>query len=422
MTEQEKYLAYLRALKGRFQKLCRLRFLNPDGSTAFFVDNNPRNKYSGAFVADGALTVNLQNGVRRTASVTLANVDGAFDYNVNHLWFGQEIALDEGLVLPNGEDYYIQQGVFLLEDPEETIQPGNRTITYRLVDKWANLDGTLWGKLEGTYKGALGTNIFEQINALLKDDKGNGQKVDSVAPVYTEYYNGKTQTLPDGKTARLTDAPYTLTVEPGSGTYAAVILGFAEMLNAWVGYDATGRLRIDPSQDDLLDINKPISYAFSMEESTLLGLTYTVKNTEVYNDYIVLGEELDDNSQPGARATNFDPMSDTNVNLIGRKTVWTSENGYTTQTQCRDRAEWEMKRATVLQKSVNISCGQFFHLTENTLVTVARTDKPGAPIERHLVMGFTRPLAADGAMTISAVSVADFPTATVTLWPPKANE
>lgn len=39
MTEQEKYLAYLRALKGRFQKLCRLRFLNPDGSTAFFVDN-----------------------------------------------------------------------------------------------------------------------------------------------------------------------------------------------------------------------------------------------------------------------------------------------------------------------------------------------------------------------------------------------
>ena len=422
MTEREKYLAYLQSIKGPFQKLCRLRFLNPDGSTAFFVDNNPQNRYSGAFIAEGSLTVNLQNGVRRTASVTLANGDGTFDYNVNNLWFGQEIALDEGLVLPDGEDYYIQQGVFLLEDPEETIQPGNRTITYRLVDKWANLDGTLWGKLEGTYKGALGTNIFEQINALLKDDKGNGQKVDPVAPVYTEYYNGKTQTLPDGKTARLTDAPYTLTVEPGSGTYAAVILGFAEMLNAWVGYDATGRLRIDPSQDDLLDINKPISYAFSMEESTLLGLTYTVKNTEVYNDYIVLGEELDDNSQPGARATNFDPMSDTNVNLIGRKTVWTSENGYTTQTQCRDRAEWEMKRATVLQKSVNISCGQFFHLTENTLVTVARTDKPGAPIERHLVMGFTRPLPADGAMTISAVSVADFPTATVTLWPPKANE
>ena len=421
MTEQEKYLAYLKALKGRFQKICRLRFLNPDGSTAFFVDNNPRNKYSGAFIADGTLTVHLQNGVRRTASVTLSNVDGTFDYNVNHLWFGQEIALDEGLVLPDGEDYYLQQGVFLIQNPQEEVQPGRRLVQYDLVDKWANLDGTLWGRLEGTYKGAVGENIFRQVDALLQDDKGNGRKVDAEAPVYTEYYNGKTQELPDGTAANLTDAPYTLEVSPGGGTYASVILGFAEMLNAWVGYDAAGRLRIDPSQDDLLDTEKPVSRAFSMEETTLLGMTYTAENTEVYNDYIVLGTALDDNSQPGARATNNDPMSDTNVQLIGRKTIWTEEDGYTTQTMCRDRAEWEMKRSTVLQKSVDISCAQFFHLVENTIVTVARSDKAGMPVERHLVTGFSRPLTGQGQMSISATSVADFPVATVTVWPLKTN-
>lgn len=421
MTEQEKYLAYLKALKGRFQKICRLRFLNPDGSTAFFVDNNPRNKYSGAFIADGTLTVHLQNGVRRTASVTLSNVDGTFDYNVNHLWFGQEIALDEGLVLPDGEDYYLQQGVFLIQNPQEEVQPDRRLVQYDLVDKWANLDGTLWGRLEGTYKGAAGENIFRQIDALLQDDKGNGQKVDPIPPVYTEYYNGKTQELPDGTAANLTDAPYTLEVSPGGGTYASVILGFAEMLNAWVGYDAAGRLRIDPSQDDLLDTEKPVSRAFSMEETTLLGMTYTAENTEVYNDYIVLGAALDDNSQPGARATNNDPMSDTNVQLIGRKTIWTEEDGYTTQTMCLDKAEWEMKRSTVLQKSVDISCAQFFHLAENTIVTVARSDKAGMPVERHLVTGFSRPLTGQGQMSISATSVADFPVATVTVWPLKTN-
>lgn len=421
MTEQEKYLAYLKALRKPFQKLCRLRFLNPDGSTAFFVDNSQKNRYSGAFIAEGTLTVNLQNGVRRTASVTLGNVDGAFDYNVNRVWFGQEIALDEGLVLPNGEDYYIQQGVFLIQSPQETVEPGRRLMQYELVDKWANLDGTLWGKLEGAYKGQLNVNIFQQIDALLQDDKGNGRKVDPVAPVYTEYYNGKMQVLPDGTTAALTDAPYTLTVESGSGTCASVILGFAEMLNAWVGYDATGRLRIDPSQDDLLDINKPISYAFSMDESTLLGLTYTAENTEVYNDYIVMGAALDDNSQPGARAYNNDPMSDTNVQLIGRKTIWTEEDGYAAERQCADRAAWELKRSAVLQKSVNISCAQILHLGENTLVTVARTDKNGTPVERHLVTGFVRPLSGSGAMTISATSVADFPVATVTAWPMKTE-
>ena len=417
VTAQEKYAAYLEALKGPFQKLCRLRFLNPDGSTAFFVDNNPKNPYSGAFVSNGTLTANLQNGVRRTASVTLSNLDGTFSYDVNHIWFGQEIALDEGLVLPSGEDYYIQQGVFLVEDPEESVDPTQRTVSFNLVDKWANLDGTLWGNLDGTYKGQPGANIFRQIDSLLQDDKGNGQKVDRMKPVYTEYYNGKTQTLPDGTMANLVDAPYTLEVSPGGGgTYSSVVLGFCEMLNAWVGYDATGRLRIDPSQDDLLDTEKPVVYAFSMDEVTLLGLSYTTKNTEVYNDYIVMGEQLEDNSQPGARATNYDPESDTNVNLIGRKTIWTAESGFTTDTQCRDKAEWMLKRSTVLQKSVDISCGQIFHIKENELVTIVRTDKPGSPTERHLIQGFSRPLAYAGEMTITATSVADFPNATVTEW------
>lgn len=422
MTAQERYAAYLKALRGPFEKLCRLRFLNPDGSTAFFVDNNRKNPYSGAFVSSGTLTVNLQNGVRRTASVTLSNTGGEFAYDVNHIWFGQEIALDEGLTLPNGEEYYIQQGVFLVEDPEAIINPDQKTAVFNLVDKWANLDGTLWGNLDGTYRGALGVNIFQQVDALLQDDKGNGVPVDRMKPVYTEYYNGKTQELPDGTTANLVDAPYTLEVSPGSGgTYSSVILGFCEMLNAWVGYDATGRLRIDPSQDDLLDTEKPVAYAFSMDEVELLGLSYTAKNTEVYNDYIVMGEQLENNSQPGARATNNDPESDTNVNLIGRKTVWTAESGYTTDTQCRDKAEWMLKRSTVLQKSVDISCAQIFHIKENELVTIVRTDKPGSPTERHLIQGFSRPLAYAGEMTITAVSVADFPTATVTEWG-KANE
>lgn len=417
VTAQEQYAAYLRALKGPFEKLCRLRFLNPDGSTAFFVDNNRKNPYSEAFVSSGTLTVNLQNGVRRTASVTLSNVGDTFAYDVNHIWFGQEIALDEGLTLPNGEEYYIQQGVFLVEDPEETINPSQRTAVFNMVDKWANLDGTLWGNLDGTYKGQLGVNIFQQIDSLLQQDKGNGVPVDRMKPVYTEYYNGRTQTLPDGTTANIMNAPYTLEVSPGSGgTYSSVILGFCEMLNAWVGYDATGRMRIDPSQDDLLDTEKPIAYAFSMDEVTLLGLSYTAKNTEVYNDYIVMGEQLEDNSQPGARATNNDPESDTNVNLIGRKTIWTAQNGFTTDTQCRDKAEWMLKRSTVLQKSVDISCGQIMHIKENELVSIVRSDKPGSPTERHLIQGFSRPLAYAGEMTITAVSVADFPTATVTEW------
>lgn len=417
MTEQEKRLAYLEALRGPYQKLCRLRFLQPDGSTAFALDNGAKNPRAWAFISDGTIHCNLQNGTRRSATITLSNVDMAYDYNVNNVWFGTEIALDEGLILPDGSDYYIQQGVFVLESPVEHLNPGQRTATYNLVDKWANLDGTLFGYLDGTYEVSAGTNIYTPIRTLLSQDRGNGYPIDNVKPVFTEYYNSMTQTLPDGTTASLTDAPYDLRVDSENGSVADIVLGLAGMVNAWVGYDPSGALRLDPSQDDILDTDKPILWRFSLDETTFLGADYTVKNTEVYNDYIVVGEMLDDNSQPAGRATNNDPKSDTNVQTIGRKTIRESAAGFATTQQCVDLAVWKLKRSSGLRRAVSISCKQLMHIEENQLVTIVRTDKEGSPVERHLVQGFSRPLAGNKEMTISAVSVYDFPEATTAVWP-----
>ena len=234
-TRTEQYISYLNALRRPFKKMCRLRFLNADGSTAFSIDNNTHNKRSSAFIQDGTLTVNLQNGQRRQANITLSNLDGAYDYNINSLWFGQEVAIDEGLVLPDGTEYYIPQGVFLIETPTENYSPGVRTAQLSLIDKWANLDGTLFGNLEGTYQVPVGTNIFSAIQGILNLDRGNGIALDSISPIFTEYYNGKTQLLPNGRTANLTDTPYTLKVDSDSGTYADVIRGLSDMINAWIG-------------------------------------------------------------------------------------------------------------------------------------------------------------------------------------------
>lgn len=418
MGMSEDYMRYLNALRGPFVKLCRLRFLNPDGSTAFALDNNAMGARSGAFVQDGSVSVNLQNGQRRQASVTLSNVDGTYDYSVNKLWFGQEIALDEGLILPDGREFYLPQGVFVVSTPTEEFRPGQRTVTLTLLDKWAMLDGTLFGNLDGTYQANVNTDIFDGIRSVLGIDRGNGVKVDRVPAVFTEFYNGKTQTLQNGSVVALTKSPYTLTVDSEDGSYADVILGFAAMVNAWVGYDPSGALRIDPSQDDILDTTKPVLWTFSPEETQLLGATYTVKNTEVFNDIIIMGEALDSEPQAAGRATNLDPASDTNIyTSLGRRTKRESAAGYYTDKQCEDLAVWKLKRMSVLQKSVDISCGQMFHIRENDLVLLTRPDKPGAPQERHLIMGFQRPLAQTGEMTISAVSVNDFATATVTGWP-----
>jgi hypothetical protein len=186
------------------------------------------------------------------------------------------------------------------------------------------------------------------------------------------------------------------------------------MLVGWVGYDQTGRFRLSPSQDDILDMSKPVQWSFSPSDSQFLGATYNIKNTEVKNDIIVIGESLGASPQANGRATNLDPSSNTNVNLIGYKTERISKQGFYTDDICEAQAVFELKRKMVLQSAVSISSIQMFHLSENNLVEIRRTDKPGSPVERHLIQGFTRPLGETGNMTINATSVVDFPIATIT--------
>lgn len=406
---------------GSFTKIARLRFLNSDGTTAFVLDNNPKNKRAGAFIQEGSLNVNLQNGVRRKATVTLSNLDGAYDFNVNKSWFGRQIALDMGIMLSGDREFYLPQGVFYISNPEEAFQPQSRTAKYNLVDKWAYLNGSLFGNLMGTMKINIGENILQAIaDTLLIDRFSLEQKktgktpIDGTPPILTNYYNGRTVVRKsDGRTIPVTSVPYTYICDSMSGTIADVILGLNEMLVGIVGYNPTGHFVLDPSQDDILDADKPILWQFSPDKADFLGATYSIKNEDVYNDIIVCGQSLSNSPEARGRAINIDPASDTNIMLIGDKCLRISKTGFYADQQCADFAAWTLKRQSVLQKSVSIKSPQLFHLQENNLVTIRRIDKPGAPVERHLLTGYTLPIGQTGEMTLSCTAVNDMPSATI---------
>lgn len=406
---------YIQAVKGEFTKIARLDFLRADDSLAFSIDNNENNGRSKAFIQDGTLTVNLQNGKRRVASVTLSNIDNEYEYNINKLWFNSRVRLMEGLILPNGKEYYLSQGVFYIINPEEVFMPEKKTVTLNLEDKWSFLDGTIFGRLDGIYEVPINSNIFTAIESILRLHIGdaNSYIVDGIMPVFTDYYNSQTTVLPDGRVISDLLMPYTYRCDSDNGTYADIILEMNNILAGWIGYDADGRLRLDPSQDDILDTTKPVMWNFTPNEKNFLGATYTIKNSDVYNDIIITGEALSDYANVAGRACNYDPSSPTNINIIGNKTYRESAAGYASRRQCEDLAAFKLKRQTILQKSVSIQSSQLFHIKENELVTITRLDKPGAPVERHLVNGFTRPIAQTGKMTIQATSVQDFPVATI---------
>lgn len=422
LSPQDQYKDYLKIVANpdRMVPLTKLEFLNPDDTVAYALDGNYKRRYgypdSRAFIQDGTLNISLNNGQRRAASVRFENLDNAFDYNLNRLWFGRRVRLSKGVLLSDGTPYYIPQGVFYLNSPKTDWRPNSRTAEYQLVDKWAYLDGTLFGNLENTYEVKSRTNIFAAMQGILnlsiythKPTDKYDDKIDGVAPVFTDFYNGKTVTI-NGVEVPQTDTPKTVTTAMG-GNYANVMLDLNAIIAGWIGYDSTGALRVDASADDLEDNKKPVMWSFNENSKTFFGLEETANPARVYNEVLVWGESID-GAVVGARAINKDPMSDTSINRIGRKTyVESSDINYTNE-QCEALAKWYLKRKTVLQKSVTISCSQMFHLRENNLISVLRSDKPNSPIEKHLIQSISIPLSPKGAMQITATSVQDFPNAT----------
>lgn len=426
MPTSSQYQEYLKIIANpdKIEKLARLDFLNPDGTVAFVLDNQYKPLYqsdggSRAFLQDGTLNVSLQNGNRRKANIVLENLDGAFDYNVNKLWFGQQIRLSMGIrLLSSGSDFYLPQGVFYIDTPELSWRPNSRQAQYSLTDKWAYLDGSLFGRLLNTYEVSRDINIFYAMQQILRQSRftqrltsNPADMIDYVQPIFTDYFNTRT-TVSNGQVYVNNVTPYDVRVEQGN-SYADLLLELNSIIAGWIGYDSTGTLTVMPSEDDIDDQTKPVLWDFGPASKTFLGFTETTNIGETYNDVTMVGEALSDETVPVGRAINDDPMSDTAVGRIGRKSYIENADGYYTQAQCEALAAFKLKRMTVVQKSVSLECTQMFHLQENNLITVLRTDKTGSPVERHLIQSFSMPISQKGTGSITATSVMDYPNVTL---------
>ena len=167
--------AYLDKVKGNARQAVKVEWLNFDETVNFEFTNN-------LYDINVDLSVNYQNGSRRSCTLTLNNKNNIFPINSNGIWIGQKFKLWMGVFLDDGTPYYLPQGVFYVTNPQDVYKPSSKTIKINGVDKWAYLDGTLHGVLPGTYKTSIGVDLYEATRNLLKQPNGMG----TYFPVDTE--------------------------------------------------------------------------------------------------------------------------------------------------------------------------------------------------------------------------------------------
>lgn len=406
---------YLKTIKEDFRPAIKVEWLNPDESVNFEFTNALYN-------IDVDLNVNYTNGSRRSCTITLNNDRNAFPIDFDNIWIGQKFKLWMGVYLDEKTPYYFPQGVFYITNPSDVYNPSSRTVTINGADKWAYLDGTLFGRLSGTYQTSIDTDLYSAIRGLLrlsrfKDDfSATDNKEDMVDPAYpmlSPVFKDKKSELKTidketGETVITTkyvwECPYTAIVERG-GTLADVLLEYATILCANIYYDVNGRLVLESMIDtaeDITDTNKEILWHYSVDEKTFLGLTQKHDFEKIHNDFIVLGN-IANGYQFKGRVQNRNILSDTCVKKIGLRTKEPYEdNQYYSDEQCVELAKYYAKTDTILQKSGDISSVTLYHLDVNKLVTVS-TPNNNMSKELFLVTGFS--LSASGEMTLNIASV-----------------
>ena len=406
---------YLKVIKEDFRPAVKVEWLNPDESVNFEFTN-------ALYKIDVDLSVNYTNGSRRSCTLTLNNDRNAFPVDFDNIWIGQKFKLWMGIYLDEKTPYYFPQGVFYITNPSDTYNPDTRTVTINGADKWAYLDGTLFGRLSGTYQTNIDNDLYSATRQLLrlsrfKDDfSGTDNKeemVDPTPPLLSPAFKSKTSELvtinkETGEKVTTTkyvwECPYTATVERGQ-TLADVLLEYATILCANIYYDVNGRLVLEPMIDtaeDITDTNKEILWHYTVDEKTFLGLTQQHDFEKIHNDFIVLGNIVNGYQFKG-RVQNRNILSNTCVQRIGLRTREPYEdNQYYSDEQCVELAKYYAKTDTVLQKSGDISSVTLYHLDVNKLVTVS-TPNNNMSKELFLITGFS--LSASGEMTLNISSV-----------------
>lgn len=375
---------YMAALRGDYRVALRLYLLNKDETI--------REEITSDLIVGGNLHCTMQNGMRRTATITINNEDLRYSPNPNRLWFGQKFKLFGGVVLDDGSEYLIPQGVFYSSNPGSSYLQSNRLATINLVDKWAYVDGSLFGKVRGAYyipktvpMGATTVNVklADAVRSTLQQNDGTGAPIDPIAPFF------------DTNITNI-DLPYTLR-SSATGTYADVLLELNKMMIASMGYDQNGRLCVTSDNTNVDHSGQSLVWRFDEDSSQLFTLDSVSQMSEVYNHIYVVGATLDGQIFKGEAACTSAKF-DTNIQRAGDKVNVIEDSTLYSSTYAQERAEYELRKSQRLGHQFNGSSAPQFHWYPGCLISVPPMDA-SRRAQTIMITDYNIPLASTGAMT-----------------------
>lgn len=216
----------------------------------------------------GSLTINGDSAIRRSFKMTLDNSLGEFIFGDDRLiWLNLRIKLFVGLKLQSGEFEYVQMGIYVLSEAEDSNTLDGKFTTISAVDK-----GYFYTDKRGKF-------INEQIIE-------TGTKITDAIRIIASHVGETMFNFDDVDTT----VPYELTYS-GTDSRWNAIQELATLAKCTIYFDTFGYLRLRKVDFNEID-SEPITWSYDNEspmEKLYAGNIRKLNDSNLYNDIVVLG-------------------------------------------------------------------------------------------------------------------------------------
>lgn len=184
MATYEQYLKVLES-SGSISPCYKIEILNSD--------DTPRLTITDDILTGGSINAKVNNGQRRTASLTIYNGHRKYGIKQGSLFYGTKLKLYVGIMMGDSP-WYEPQGIYYIQQIVPSRSAGVDTIALTLTDKWGRLDGTVFGKTPSRIEYNKSETVYRNTEVSVtgaSDGEGGVKKISSAAVRSTDF--GKTE-------------------------------------------------------------------------------------------------------------------------------------------------------------------------------------------------------------------------------------
>lgn len=333
-----------------------------------------------ADILGGSLTINRNNGVRRTCSINLRG-DASLLPDVYGIWVKKKFKLYIGFNI-NGSEYFLPQGIYVLSDPVYNSDPSGLSVTLTGSDKMSLLNGELGGILKDIYVINNGTNVNNAVRTILSSF---GDPKDPIMSVTSQTF------------------PYDIRKSQDENV-GDLLKEIAYFSSRNIYYDEDGFLNFVDDIDDNLK-GSVWDFNVSNDKFSYLNGSYTNRFSEVRNLVKVVGINVN-GTIPQATVTNELPVTGTEVSRIGEIPLVILNDYISTNTEATNLANYVLKRKCVLGITASISSVKMIHLDVDQIITIT-DDNMEYDRRRFLIDNISIGLGVGDGLTLNCVTASE---------------